>query len=401
MREEATLAVGAAPLRGHRLHVVVPLGRAPVAVDGVVEHVAVDRAERVAVLQRRRRHQPRGGREAAEGGQHERAIEQRGEAQRRAQRRGLAQQAGDAGLLGRVAQQPQRRCRGVGAIVGGRVELPELRLSEAVALVIGAHHPIVLHDERRAALALDGPLHKVLEAVGEEARVHHRDAEVGDQQLGEDLVERLLVVLLGVARLVVEDLLEEDDGPHARTREEEAGHDHARCLSPRLGHHGTVTRDGERRLRREDRKGRADEHGVGVASGAVILLLGADRRHALVEEGDEARLSEGGVGEGVERDHERIGHGGAGEAVEHEVGVPEVGKGHHHRERLPHRARRARRHGCARGGGGERGVKPREEGPIAGVGRQPLVAQRAHNLGGEHGLVHVLDQVEVGHAAHA
>jgi hypothetical protein len=40
-----------------------------------------------------------------------------------------------------------------------------------------------------------------LKAVWEEARVHHRHIQVDDEQLGEDLVERLLVVLLWVARL--------------------------------------------------------------------------------------------------------------------------------------------------------------------------------------------------------
>ena len=40
-----------------------------------------------------------------------------------------------------------------------------------------------------------------LKAVWEEARVHNRHIQVDDEQLGEDLVERLLVVLLWVARL--------------------------------------------------------------------------------------------------------------------------------------------------------------------------------------------------------
>ena len=84
-----------------------------------------------------------------------------------------------------------------------RVETPEVRLAEAVTLVVRAHHPVVLHDERRAALALHGPLDEVLEAVGEEARVHHRDREVGDEELREDLVEALLVVLLRMTRLRV------------------------------------------------------------------------------------------------------------------------------------------------------------------------------------------------------
>jgi hypothetical protein len=78
--------------------------------------------------------------------------------------------------------------------------------------------------------------------------VHDGDGDVGDEQLGEDLVEGLpdkagrsgrrhtahrqvraaaeglLVVLLGVVRLEVEDFFEEDDGAHAGAREEESSH---------------------------------------------------------------------------------------------------------------------------------------------------------------------------------
>ena len=39
---------------------------------------------------------------------------------------------------------------------------------------------VAVFEERMAALALHRALHKILEAVGEEARVHHGDMHVGD-----------------------------------------------------------------------------------------------------------------------------------------------------------------------------------------------------------------------------
>ena len=59
-----------------RLHVVEPLGSAPVAVDGVVEHVVVEGAEAVAVDELGRREETRGGREAAEARKDEGAVEE-------------------------------------------------------------------------------------------------------------------------------------------------------------------------------------------------------------------------------------------------------------------------------------------------------------------------------------
>ena len=134
------------------------------------------------------------------------------------------------------------RCNGRALEVRGRVLIPQLSLPKAVSLVLGAADPIVLHDYGGRALTLARSLDEVLgerhgggardtvrsvgwgrgegsqracrrewqrqtppvphlKAVWEEARVHHRHIQVDDEQLGEDLVERLLIVLLRVARL--------------------------------------------------------------------------------------------------------------------------------------------------------------------------------------------------------
>ena len=71
----------------------------------------------------------------------------------------------------------------------------------------GRLRTVHLDDEGRVAFPHAGALHKVLEAVWEEARVHDAHGEVGDENFREDLVEGLLVVLLRVAALVVKHLL--------------------------------------------------------------------------------------------------------------------------------------------------------------------------------------------------
>ena len=70
--------------------------------------------------------------------------------------------------------------------------------------------------------------------------------------------------LLHACDLVVEDLLEEDDGPHPGSRKEEAGHPHPRRLAPSPWHDGRVASHDQGRLGREDGERRRKEDGVRV-----------------------------------------------------------------------------------------------------------------------------------------
>ena len=87
---------------GMRMHVDMGMGcmleRAPVGVGRVVEHVRVEPARAIAVDERRRRHQPRARGEGARARQQQGAVEEKGQAERRAQRRRLAVEARDERL---------------------------------------------------------------------------------------------------------------------------------------------------------------------------------------------------------------------------------------------------------------------------------------------------------------
>eukprot|EP00967_Tisochrysis_lutea_P125712 scaffold211649_cov34-Tisochrysis_lutea.AAC.3 len=86
------------------------------------------------------------------------------------------------------------------------INAPQPSFAKAVALVVSPHHPVVLHNDWGGAGALARAADKVVVAIREKPRVHHSHSNVRGVELGEDLIEGLLVVLFWMVRLVLEHL---------------------------------------------------------------------------------------------------------------------------------------------------------------------------------------------------